>query len=487
LAMEPANDVSQFRALLQAFRNRFHCEAKFVVRSPGRINIIGEHLDYNGYPVLPMAIEKCIYAAFSIKEDSDVITIANTDPQYEEFEERLSYFGVSCNNPGWKDYFLSGVQSVVGHVFDCEDEEDRNTELRLILRGYNAMITSELPARAGLASSSALVCCGAACTMVAVGDGNFITLSREALGDICITCEKHVGVFGGGMDHYICLTARQGAAKYIEFDPIHLEDVTLPPKARFMVFHCGVESAKGVDDSKFNKRVTECHLATKLIADIFRLNWRQMHTIKDVQEAVGANYESNFKEIALSAFRQDSYTVADIVNILQCEECELEGLFYQRYPAKEQFFLKKRAKHVIEESMRVKQFRWFCDQYATGQMPEDVCLSQMGKLMDDSHQSCSHLFECSCMELDFIQQMFKVHGALGSRLTGAGWGGAVIALIDADRAETFRESVVRYIEGSVFRRHKPFFISPGQGLQIFTLPCTYIYTSCFPYSRRNCK
>ncbi|KRZ07489.1 N-acetylgalactosamine kinase [Trichinella zimbabwensis] len=468
--IDATNDISQFSALLQAFRNRYKCEPEYVVKSPGRINIIGEHIDYSGYPVLPMAINECIYAACSLKKDSETITISNIDPQYEEFEETLSHVIISCNDPCWKDYFLSGVQATVGHVFDSEEEEDANATVKLTLRGFNAMISSELPARAGLASSSALVCCGAACTMVAVGDGNFSTLSKEGLADLCAISERSVGVFGGSMDHFICFTARQGAAKYIQFNPIRLEDVTLPPKARFMVFNCGLESAKGSENSMFNKRVTECHLATKLIANIFRLDWRRMHTIKDVQDAVGDIDENMFKEIALSAFTQVSYTVAEIANILQCDESELKFLFYQRYSTREQFCLKMRARHVIEESMRVKQFRSICDQFANGQLAEDLCLNQLGKLMDDSHHSCSYFFDCSCKELDFIQQMFKVHGAIGSRLTGAGWGGAVIALIDADRAETFQESVVRYIEGSVFRNNKPFFVSPGECLQIFTLP-----------------
>ncbi|KAL1242323.1 N-acetylgalactosamine kinase [Trichinella spiralis] len=468
--IESTNDVSQFSELLQAFRDRYNCEAEYVVKSPGRINIIGEHIDYCGYAVLPMAINECIYAAFSVNQNSEEITVCNTDTEYEPFEAILSCFTISCNNPCWKDYFLTGVQAAKGHVHDYQDEAGENAEVKLAFRGFKAMISSKLPARAGLASSSALVCCAAACTMVAVGDGNFRTITKETLAEFCSHCEKNAGVNGGSMDHFICFTARDGMAKYIQFKPLRLDDVTLPPKARFVVFHCGLESAKGAANSLFNKRVTECHLATKFIAKVFGLDWRRMNTIKDVQDAVADVDENRFKEIALSAFGQDAYTVAEIISFLQCDECELEMLFYRRYPTNEQFYLKRRARHVIEESMRVKEFRSICDQFANGQLSEDLCLSKLGKLMDDSHHSCSYFYDCSCEELDFIQQMFKKFGAIGSRLTGAGWGGAVIALIDADRAEGFQESVERYIEGSAFRSYKPFFVSPGQGLQIFSLP-----------------
>ncbi|KRY22304.1 N-acetylgalactosamine kinase [Trichinella patagoniensis] len=138
--------------------------------------------------------------------------------------------------------------------------------------------------------------------------------------------------------------------------------------------------------------------------------------------------------------------------------------------SEEQFYLKRRARHVIEESMRVKEFRSICDQFANGQLSEDLCLSKLGKLLDDSHHSCSYFYDCTCEELDFIQQMFKKFGAIGSRLTGLGWGGPVVALIDAERAESFKESIEQYIAGSAFRSYKPFFVSPGQGLQIFSLP-----------------
>ncbi|KRX83485.1 N-acetylgalactosamine kinase [Trichinella sp. T6] len=406
--IESTNDVSQFSELLQAFRDRYNCEAEYVVKSPGRINIIGEHIDYCGYAVLPMAINECIYAAFSVNQHSEELTVCNTDTEYEPFEAILSCFTISCNNPCWKDYFLTGVQAAKGHVYDYQDEAGEDAEVKLAFRGFKAMISSKLPARAGLASSSALVCSAAACTMVAVGDGDFRTITKETLAEFCSHCEKNAGVNGGSMDHFICFTAREGRAKYIQFKPLRLDDVTLPPKARFVVFHCGLESAKGAANSLFNKRVTECHLATKFIANVFRLDWRRMNTIKDVQDAVADVDENRFKEIALSAFGQDAYTVAEIISFLQCDKCELEMLFYRRYPTKEQFYLKKRARHVIEESMRVKEFRSICDQFANGQLSEDLCLSKLGKLMDDSHHSCSYFYDCSCEELDFIQQMFKL-------------------------------------------------------------------------------
>ncbi|KRZ92663.1 N-acetylgalactosamine kinase [Trichinella sp. T8] len=471
--IESTNDVSQFSELLQAFRDRYNCEAEYVVKSPGRINIIGEHIDYCGYAVLPMAINECIYAAFSVNQHSEELTVCNTDTEYEPFEAILSCFTISCNNPCWKDYFLTGVQAAKGHVHDYQDEAGEDAEVKLAFRGFKAMISSKLPARAGLASSSALVCSAAACTMVAVGDGDFRTITKVQKlwrNFVHIVKKMPALMVAVWITLFVLPHEKEGSAKYIQFKPLRLDDVTLPPKARFVVFHCGLESAKGAANSLFNKRVTECHLATKFIANVFRLDWRRMNTIKDVQDAVADVDENRFKEIALSAFGQDAYTVAEIISFLQCDECELEMLFYRRYPTKEQFYLKKRARHVIEESMRVKEFRSICDQFANGQLSEDLCLSKLGKLLDDSHHSCSYFYDCTCEELDFIQQMFKKFGAIGSRLTGLGWGGPVVALIDAERAESFKESIEQYIAGSAFRSYKPFFVSPGQGLQIFSLP-----------------
>ncbi|KRX44370.1 N-acetylgalactosamine kinase, partial [Trichinella murrelli] len=384
--IESTNDVSQFSELLQAFRDRYNCEAEYVVKSPGRINIIGEHIDYCGYAVLPMAINECIYAAFSVNQHSEELTVCNTDTEYDifglysfivgfiefildgqrPFEAILSCFTISCNNPCWKDYFLTGVQAAKGHVHDYQDEAGEDAEVKLAFRGFKAMISSKLPARAGLASSSALVCSAAACTMVAVGDGDFRTITKvQKLWRNFVHIKKMPALMVAvWITLFVLPHEKEGSAKYIQFKPLRLDDVTLPPKARFVVFHCGLESAKGAANSLFNKRVTECHLATKFIANVFRLDWRRMNTIKDVQDAVADVDENRFKEIALSAFGQDAYTVAEIISFLQCDECELEMLFYRRYPTKEQFYLKKRARHVIEESMRVKEFRSICDQFA---------------------------------------------------------------------------------------------------------------------------
>ncbi|KRZ56086.1 N-acetylgalactosamine kinase [Trichinella nativa] len=489
--MESTNDVSQFSELLRAFRDRYNCEAEYVVKSPGRMNIIGEHIDYSGYPVLPMAVNECIYAAFSVNQNSEEITVCNTDPKYEPFEALYSYFIISGKNLSWKDYFLTGVVAAMDHIEEYQYKASEDAEVKLTFKGFKAMISNKLPERRGFAISTALVCCAAACTMVAVGDGNFRTITKENLAELCSQYEN-ADLVRGPMDNLICFTARQGAAKYIQFNPLRLDDVTLPPNARFLVFHCGLQSTKNAMFPLFRKRVTECRLATKVfIAKVFGLDWRAINTIREVQDAVAGIDDNTFKEIALSPFRQVSYTIAEIIRFLQCNESELDILRGRRYRTKEQFYLKRRARHVIEESMRVKEFRSICDQFANGQLSEDLCLSKLGKLLDDSHHSCSYFYDCTCEELDFIQQMFKLaansfsilfYAAIfhcflqcnliisRSRLTGLGWGGPVVALIDAERAESFKESIEKYIAGSAFRSYKPFFVSPGQGLQIFSLP-----------------
>ncbi|OUC46223.1 Tat pathway signal sequence domain protein, partial [Trichinella nativa] len=255
--MESTNDVSQFSELLQAFRDRYNCEAEYVVKSPGRINIIGEHIDYSGYPVLPMAVDECIYAAFSVNQNSEEITVCNTDPKYEPFEALYSYFITSCKNLSWKDYFLTGVVAAMDHIEEYQYKASEDAEVKLTFKGFKAMISNKLPERRGFAISTALVCCAAACTMVAVGDGNFRTITKENLAELCSQYEN-ADLVRGPMDNLICFTARQGA-----FNPLRLDDVTLPPNARFLVFHCGLQSTKNAMFPLFRKRVTECRLATK--------------------------------------------------------------------------------------------------------------------------------------------------------------------------------------------------------------------------------
>lgn len=102
----------------------------------------------------------------------------------------------------------------------------------------------------------------------------------------------------------------------------------------------------------------------------------------------------------------------------------------------ERFHLYKRAKHVVEESLRVLKFRDTCLS-----PPKENALEALGELMNASQTSCAKQFECSCDELDDLVSVARSAGAVGSRLTGAGWGGCTVSLVRAGEVGEFMKKV----------------------------------------------
>lgn len=108
---------------------------------------------------------------------------------------------------------------------------------------------------------------------------------------------------------------------------------------------------------------------------------------------------------------------------------EVEATYFQLY---------RRAKHVFTEALRVLQFRDLCSAGASSSAsPSETLLEDLGNIMDESQQSCSRFFECSCPELETLTGLAKQSGAYGSRLTGAGWGGCCVSLVKQEDVETF--------------------------------------------------
>lgn len=132
--------------------------------------------------------------------------------------------------------------------------------------------------------------------------------------------------------------------------------------------------------------------------------------------------------------------------------CHVLGFvrLYEQAARERGFKLRDRALHVYREASRVERFRDICNG------DDDECIERIGNLMNESHESCSSLYECSCPELDELVGICRAAGAIGSRLTGAGWGGCTVSLIRPDDEDRFLKEVAaafyapRGVEGSDF-------------------------------------
>ncbi|KAH3717866.1 N-acetylgalactosamine kinase-like [Dreissena polymorpha] len=414
----PENSKERFSLIKEQFVKKFGCEPIFFARAPGRVNLIGEHIDYCGYGVLPMAVEQDIVIAVAT-QDNGKLNLSNVDSQYVDFECDVAKYEINSSNPVWYNYFLCGFRGMSEMLGLTEPT------------GMQCMVHGLVPCNAGLSSSSALVCCAALATMQANGQQR----SKKEIADMCASCERYIGTQGGGMDQAISFMAQMGTAKKIDFNPLREESVMLPSDVVFVVSNCCVEKNKAAS-SDFNTRVVECRLASQIIAKVKNLDWRQFKRFADLQRALGASL-SEMVAIVGSVLHEGAYMKSEVCEVLGVSQEELAQTSLSANTLQvSEFQLRKRALHVYSEAGRVERFQEVCNTAPPG------ASGILGSLMNDSHTSCSVMYECSCTELDDLVKICVEAGAIGSRLTGAGWGGCAISMVPSSVMESFLAAVV---------------------------------------------
>lgn len=378
-------------------------EALRRARAPGRVNLIGEHTDYNGLPVLPMALDRDVVLTYRARADGRVL-VRNVDPRFEpvsfELEETIRPEPAGA----WGNYPRAAAQALRSEVGP--------------LRGLEGEVRSTVPVAAGLSSSSALV----VATALALLELNQATVPTGRLMALLAAGERYVGVEGGGMDQAISLGGVAGHAIRIDFRPTLLRTpVPVPPEWRFVVAPSGIEAAKAAGAREaYNTRVRECRAALTRFAD--------------------ANLDGQVPEdyAALLALMPAAWA-------LELAADTLDGDLLRRFH------------HVVSEGDRVRQAEMALRQGD----PE-----RFGRLMNASHASLRDDYAVSVGELDAMVEIALGHGAVGARLTGAGFGGAIVALARADRAGEVVEGLAR--EYYVPRGMTPaaFIAVPGPGARV---------------------
>ncbi|XP_043083640.1 N-acetylgalactosamine kinase [Puntigrus tetrazona] len=438
----------RLQKLKEAFRGKYGQTPLFFARAPGRVNLIGEHIDYCGYAVLPMAIEQNILAAVSVSDLSS-IQLANTDPKYKDFTVSVDGISIDRDNPQWHYYFLCGVRGIGEHLSLSP------------LAGMRCVVDGTIPASSGLSSSSALVCCAGLVTM----EANQTSLSKVTLAETCAKCERYIGTEGGGMDQSISFLAEEGTAKLIEFNPLRATDVKLPDGAVFVIANCCVEMNKAAS-SHFNMRVVECRIATKMLAKARGLDWSGLLKLGDLQKELRLSLEQML-ELVEEVLHPEPYSRDEICRSLGISAQQLrEDVLSANTQHATDFKLYQRARHVYGEAARVLQFKAVCDSSPV------TAVAQLGDLMNQSHASCRDLYECSCSELDQLVDICLQAGAVGSRLTGAGWGGCTVSMVPGERIDSFLQTVrERYYapdaRRSALEEQSLFVTRPGGGAAIF--------------------
>ena len=238
--------MSLRQRVVQEFERHFGSPPAFVVRAPGRVNLIGEHTDYNDGFVLPIAIDHQVLIAARTRADRIVRMIAL------DFGSALSEFSLDAierdDTCGWSNY-VRGVALML---------ERRGIHLP----GLDLVIHGDVPIGSGLSSSAATEVCAA--TMFQVASG--FALEKVALAQLCQQAENEfVGVKSGIMDQFISTLARAGHALLIDCRDLSYQFVPLPRGASIVV--CDTMKRRGLVASEYNTRRAECEEAVRLLRD----------------------------------------------------------------------------------------------------------------------------------------------------------------------------------------------------------------------------
>ncbi len=364
------------------FEERFAGSPTHLARAPGRVNLIGEHTDYNDLPVFPMAIQREVRLAVRPRDDGRVVLHA-ADPTFPTVEFELLP-GIPPDPPGhWGNYVRAPANQLARRF--------------AAWRGFDGVLASDVPVAAGLASSSAIV----TAVGLALAHINEVAVEERAFAELLAEAERYTGTRGGGMDQAISLAARQGCAAKVSFAPLRLVHVPLPADWAFVVADTGVRVEKsGPAQKAYNLRRQECEEAFGRVVE------------EVVESGLTRTTPSSYPDLLRLLGPQRTLDVAEDV---------LGGNLLRRF------------RHVITEATRVEE--------AVDRL-RSADLTGFGTLMDASHGSLRTDFLMSSAELDELTAIAREGGAAGARLTGAGLGGCIVALADRQSVDGVLETIV---------------------------------------------
>ncbi|HWD40474.1 MAG TPA: galactokinase, partial [Fimbriimonas sp.] len=339
--------------------------------APGRINLIGEHTDYNDGFVFPAAIDRVVYVAAARMEGTTVLFSEQTG-EGDAFDAQAVEPGQVKN---WSKY-PAGVAWAL-------------RERGLQPANMRALLSSDIPMGSGVSSSAAL-------EMVfgvlhrAFGDLPIDNKGLALNGQVCEN--RFVGVNSGIMDQMASALGREGQAMFLDTRSLKVEYAPIPVGLAIVL--CDTKKERELTTSAYNERRAQCEEAASVLG--------------------------------VKALRDAS------LDLLETKRSQLAGVVYRR------------AKHVITEDDRSVRFK--------AALAESD-LGAVGELMKGSHESLRDDFEVSCRELDLMAEAaWKSPGCVGARMTGGGFGGACVALVERARLEDFSKAVIgQYDQSSGLR------------------------------------
>ncbi|MBN2410927.1 galactokinase [candidate division KSB1 bacterium] len=338
-----------------------------IFRAPGRVNLIGEHTDYNDGFVFPMAIQN--YTTVAVAPRTDRLLSIWSENMQELTDANLDFNTVKRGH--WSDY-------TVGIAVMIEREDIK-------LTGADIYIESNVPVGAGLSSSAALEISSALALLSTVNAG----MEKKHLAKLGQRAENQfVGMNCGIMDQFISVHGEQDKALFLDCRTLEYKLVPLPSdKVRIVICNTMVKHELG--SSEYNKRRSECETGVKIMS----VSYENIRALRDV---------------SLEQFNRVKEQLPPVV--------------------------RQRCRHVISEDERTIESIDALQKHD---------LVRFGQLMNASHDSLRDDYQVSCRELDIMVDIArKIPGVLGARMTGGGFGGCTVNLVEKDNVDLFCEQLI---------------------------------------------
>lgn len=377
--------------IAQKFKDLYGTEP-LVVRSPGRINIIGEHTDYNNGFVLPAAIDKAAYLAIALRDDDEIHLKA------EDLNETFS-ISIKDMKPvsdvSWPNYILGSAAQF--------------PKKGVALKGFNALLTSNVPIGAGLSSSAAVECA----TTFALNELFKTKLDRVEMVKMSQKAEhEYAGVMCGIMDQFASMMGKKDHV--IKLDCKSLEYEYVPFKlegVKILLLDTNVKHS--LASSEYNTRRKECAQAVEWIKE----HEPNVNSLRDATEEM-----------------------------------------LDKYVLPKDALIDKRSRFVVQEINRLQKA---CDDLRRGD------IQSMGKKMFATHDGLSEMYAVSCDELDYLINFVRNNDAvIGARMMGGGFGGCTINLVKEEAIPGLIKDASAQYEKHSGKKLSAYVVSISDGTEI---------------------
>ena len=372
------------------FEEKFSVQPDIVVAAPGRVNLIGEHIDYNDGFVLPMAIERyTVIAAKVDPENESTATLYSVD-----MDEQVEISLVDPNereDSHWSNYVTGVVSGMV---------KDKGFSVP----GFQAVAKSNVPIGGGLSSSASLEV--AAATVIEAVTGQAIPKVDKAL--VCQKAEhQFAGVPCGIMDQFSSVLCESDHVLLLDCRDQSFQQIPFS-NPDIVVLIINSEVKHELSGGEYAQRRSQCEVAL---------------------EKLGAK---SYRDVTLQQVQE--------------KKAELDPVVFNR------------AHHVVTEIARTVK---------TAEAMKKNAWQTVGELMYASHASLRDDFEVSCKELDVLVDIAgKTDGVIGARMTGGGFGGCIVALVQGNKADSISDSICREYEAQTGVKPTAFMTRPGQGAHV---------------------